>query len=204
MNTLKDLIRQTKATNSELVTSTIRIPRALNDFVEDFAEQHSKSKQETLLMLLEEGVRIAEELLKEEEHRCATESCAFQLLNTNKRHGDAEHHEMLNNGIAAAYCDPWKFNIDRLHSGDLVFLYENGVGIVAHGVASGETLKKAHGGQVDECHYQVLGSFTKLEKPLHAREVKKILGRNVVFMRTMAAMPDGQKLLDAILRMVPH
>ena len=199
MSSLKNLIRQTKVTNNELVSSTVRSPRELNDFVEDFAEQHSKSKQEILLMLVEEGVRVAEELLKEEELQNATESCAFQLLNTNKRHGDVEHQEMLKHGIAAAYCDPCKFNIDRLHSGDAVFLYENGVGIVAYGFASGETLKKDHYDEVDGCHYQILNKFTRLDKPLHAREIKKILGRQVVFLRTMAAIPDGQKLLDAIL-----
>ena len=53
-------------------------------------------------------------------------------------------------------------------------------------------------GNKDECHYQELTDFTVLEKALTAAKIKMILGRNVVFLRTMAGMPDGQKIIDEI------
>jgi hypothetical protein len=55
-----------------------------------------------------------------------------------------------------------------------------------------------HHGKKDECHYQVLEGFTILENPLSAAAIKKVLERNVVFLRTMSGMPDGQKVLNLI------
>jgi len=108
------------------------------------------------------------------------------------------HKEMVDKGIAAAFYDPWKFNIDRIRKSDIVFLYENGVGIVAYGKGSGETLKKDNYEDKDECHYQKLIDYVKLESPISAAEIKKVLDRNVVFLRVMSSMPDGQKILDVI------
>lgn len=200
MSALIDLIQQAKESRDELVATTIRLPRRLSDFVDDFAEQHSKSKQEVLVLLVEEGVLIAEKALKDHEEKQSkrSERCAFQLLNTNKRHSPEDHNRMVQEGIAAAFNDPWKHNINRINKGDVVFLYENGVGVVAYGIGSGETVKEAYDGEPDACHYQVLQDFKVLRKPIHASNVKKILGRNVVFLATMAAMPDGDKLLNAI------
>ena len=57
---------------------------------------------------------------------------------------------------------------------------------------------REHEGNKDECHYQVLDGFTILEQPLSAAAIKKALERNVVFLRVMSGMPDGQKVLDLI------
>lgn len=198
MSKLKNLIRQTVAIQGELVSSTIRLPRELNDFVEEFAEQHAKSKQEILLTFLEEGINIAKEELVKMETDVPTVSCAFQLLNTNKGNSLEEHNMILGEGIAAAFYDPWKLNIARINKGDVVFLYENGVGVVAYGVGTGKTLVRDHQNAPEECHYQQLEGFTKLKKPIPAKEVRLILGYPIVFMRTMMGMPGGQKLLDAI------
>lgn len=198
MSKLKDLIQNSIVTQGELVSTTVRIPRNLNAFVEEFAEQHSKSKQETLLIFIEEGIRMAKEVLQEMELQTQTENCAFQLLNTSKGVTLARHDMMLKEGIAAAFDDPWKFNIDRIKKGDVVFLYENGVGVVAYGIGTGVTLVKDIEGRPDQCHYQQLTGFTTLKEPITAKEVKKILGYNFVFMRTMMAMPEGDKLLNAI------
>lgn len=70
---------------------------------------------------------------------------------------------------------------------------------MAYGKGTGETLKAAdYEGNADEMHYQVLSDFTVLEEPLSAAEVRTILDRNVVFLRTMSGAPDGQKTLDRI------
>jgi hypothetical protein len=194
MSDLRSLIKKSKATKKELVASTIRIPKEVALFIEGLSEQLDLSKQEVTLKLIEAGVEIAEKELEREE----MVKSAFHVLNTNRRHDESDHGHMLNNGVAAAFYDPWKFNINRINKGDTVFLYENGVGIVAYGLGSGETLKKNRYDDIDECHYQELSNFVVLDNPLSAVKIKKILGRNVVFLRTMSGMPDGQKILDEI------
>jgi len=197
MSDLRNLIKESKATKKQLVASTIRMPKELHSFIEGLADHLTISKQEVTLKLIEEGVKVAEEELKLNEYE-EVETSTFHMLNTNRRHDVNDHEYMVNNGIAAAFYDPWKHNIDRIKKGDTVFLYENGVGIVAYGKGSGETLKKNRYDDKDECHYQKLYDFKVIEKPLPAAEIKKTLGRNVVFLRTMSGMPDGQNILDII------
>lgn len=69
---------------------------------------------------------------------------------------------------------------------------------VAYEKGTGETLTTDHNGNKDECHYQNLKGFSILEKPLPASEIKKIIEHNIVFLRTMSGIPDGQKILDKI------
>lgn len=197
MSDIKSMIRASKKAKSELVATTVRIPKELQLVIEDLAEYLSVSKQDVMLKLIEEGVKVAEEAIIEGQVDDQTLT-NFYVLNTNKKHDLNDHREMLSEGIAAAFYDPWKFNINKIKKNDTVFLYENGVGIVAYGKGSGETLKKDHYGDEDECHYQNLVDFIVLETPLSAAKIKKILDRNVVFLRVMSAMADGQKLVDAI------
>lgn len=197
MSDLKDLIRESKKARTELVATTVRIPKELQLVIEDLAEYLSLSKQDVMLKLLEEGLKIAEEAISEDEVNLK-KTTNFHVLNTNKKHDSNDQLEMLQEGIAAAYYDPWKFNIDRIQKDDIVFLYENGVGIIAYGKGSGETKKKNRYGDKDECHYQQLSDFVVLKEPLPALKVKKLLERNVVFLRTMSGMPDGQKVIDYI------
>lgn len=197
MNDLRNLIKESKTIKKDLVASTVRIPKELHSFIEGLADQLTLSKQEVMLKLIEEGVKIAEDELKLDTYE-ELDNNAYHVLNTNRRHDVNDHDHMLENGIAAAFYDPWKLNIDRIKKGDVVFLYENGVGIVAYGKGSGITLKKDRYGDKDECHYQELTDFNILEKPMSASEVKKILGRNIVFLKTMSGMPDGQKIIDVI------
>lgn len=198
MSNLRTLIRDSKVAKKELVASTVRMPEELYFFIEDLAEHLSLSKQEMMLRLIEEGVDVAKKELKLEEIEEQVNS-KFHILNTNKRHSEEAHEKMLKDGIAAASYDPWKYNINRINKGDVVFLYENKVGIVAYGKGTGNTLITDYEGDKDEWHYQKLEDFTILEKPLTAGEVKQVLGRNVVFLRVMSGMPDGQKVLDKIL-----
>lgn len=197
MSDLRNLIKESKAIKKEFVALTVRLPKELYSFIEGLVDQLTLSKQEVTLKLIEEGVKIAAEELRlneNEEERNTT----FHILNTNRRNDANDHEDMVNNRMAAAFYDPWKFNIDRIKKGDTVFLYENGVGIVAYGKGSGVTLTKDRYEDKDECHYQELLNFKVLEQPMSAAEIKKILGRNVVFLRTMSGMPDGQKVLDKI------
>lgn len=199
MSNLRELIRHSKIVKRELVASTIRMPKELHSFVDELAEHLSLSRQETLLKLIEEGASIAEEELNPNTVDEIQSNCGFHVLNTNKGNNLDDHEKMIKDGVAAAFYDPWKYNIDRIKKNDYVFLYENGVGVVAYGKGTGNTLVRDHEGNKDECHYQELSNFNLLSNPIPASDVKKALNRNVVFLRTMSGMPDGQKLLDKIL-----
>lgn len=207
MSELTDIIRRAQSARKELVASTIRLAPEEQSFIEEFAEQCALTRQEAMRQLMRAGIQKAIEEIERlnEGERLNRDSGGdnnsgprFHILNTNKRHSIESHQRMLKEGIAAAFYGDWKFNIDRIRKNDVVFLYENGKGIVAYGRGSGETLKADYEGHPDECHYQVLSDFTVLDEPLSAAEVRAILDRNVVFLRTMSGAPDGQKLLDQI------
>ena len=194
MSELKALIKKSKAAKTELIATTVRMPQSLHLYIEELALKLGLSKQEAIFRLVEAGVEVAELEFEKEDDVPAN----FHVLNTNRRHNEDDQEHMLSLGIAAAFYEPWKYNIDRIKKGDVVFLYENGVGIVAYGKGSGVTQKKDRHEDKDECHYQELDEFVILKRPLSAARIKEILNRNVVFLRTMAGMPDGQKVLDEI------
>jgi hypothetical protein len=208
MSDLSDVIQRAQSARKELVASTIRLAPEEQSFVEEFAEQYSLTRQEAMRHLMRAGIQKAvevierladgERLSRDADAVEANVGCRFHILNTNKRHSVESHQRMLKEGIAAAFYEPWNLNIDRIQKGDVVFLYENGEGIVAYGKGTGETLKSEYEGTADACHFQVLSKFIKLQKPLSAAEVRKILDRSVVFLRTMSGAPDGQKILDRI------
>lgn len=112
----------------------------------------------------------------------------YYILNTNCSNSQQDHDDMLINGKAAAFFDPWKFKIERLAKGDVVFLYQSGVGIVAFGEASGKLEKlpyNANPEHIDEEYSMKLHNFQRLSTSLTAAEIKKITGVNHVFMSTM-------------------
>jgi len=204
MNDIVSLIENSAKAKSEMASATVRMPKELYAFIEGLADHIDISRQEVMLKLLEKGAEIAKQTLKLDDVVVAREELEaplpanFHVLNTNKRHSIEDHEMMLTDKRAAAFYDPWKRNINRIKAGDIVFLYENGKGIVAFGKGTGETLKATHHGLLEECHYQELQDFKLLDKPITAAEIKKALERNVVLLRTMSGMPDGQKLLDLI------
>lgn len=198
MISILSLIENAKKTKKESIASTVRMPEKLYSFIEELAIELDLSKQEVMLKLLQEGAEAAEQALKKVEEAEPKIAAGFHILNTNKAHTDEDHEWMLAHQAAAAFYEPWKFNINRIKKGEVVFLYENGKGIVAYGRGTGEVQMREHEGHKDECHYQVLEGFTILEQPLSAAAIKKALDRNVVFLRTMSGMPDGQKVLDLI------
>lgn len=112
----------------------------------------------------------------------------YYVLNTNISNNEGDHDDMLANGKAAAYFDPWKFKIERLAKGDVVFLYQSGVGIVAMGNADGKLVKAPYHGDpehVDEEYFRKLNQFQRVSPPLTAAEIKKITGVNHRFLMVM-------------------
>ncbi|SJM95529.1 hypothetical protein [Crenothrix polyspora] len=108
----------------------------------------------------------------------------YVFLNTNKRNSHDDHSYMISNGIAAAFYNPWKFKIDTLKKGDVIFLYESGAGIVGVGKADGNTEILDKGKDVGETHQQKLINYRSV-KPFSAREIKKLTGTNMRFLHTM-------------------
>ncbi|MEE4378814.1 MAG: hypothetical protein V2J55_15075, partial [Candidatus Competibacteraceae bacterium] len=112
----------------------------------------------------------------------------YYILNTNISNSQEDHDDILTNGKAAAYFDPWKFKIERLVKSDVVFLYQSGIGIVAVGEADGNLRKAPYHGKpehADEEYFMRLHSFQRVSPPLTAAEIKNITGINHVFMSTM-------------------
>ena len=123
----------------------------------------------------------------------------YFILNTNIGNTQEDHDDMLSNGKAAAYFDPWKFKIERLAKGDVVFLYQNGVGIVAFGEADAKLVKGPyHGdsGAQDEEYSRKLNNFQRVSTPLTAARIKQITGVNYVFRSTMFGLDadSGKKI----------
>jgi len=112
----------------------------------------------------------------------------YYILNTNISNSQEDHDDMLRNAKAAAHSDPWKHKIERLDKGDVVFLYQTGVGIVALGNADGKVQKAAchwNPESAEEEYFMKLRQFRRVSPPLTAAEVKKLTGINYVFMSTM-------------------
>lgn len=127
----------------------------------------------------------------------------YYILNTNRSNSPIDHDDMLSNGKAAAYFDPWKFKIERLVKGDVVFLYQSGVGIVALGEADGNLQKAPYQGDPnypDEEYFVRLNKFERVSPPLTASEIKGITGINHVFMSTMFGLDaEGGKAVRKFL-----
>jgi len=200
MNDLRELIRGSRVSKKELVGTSVRLTKETHSFIEGLAEQLSLTKQETIVQLIEEGRRIAEAELRLDEPDDGNEikNSKYILLNTNKRNDTDDEKTMLEWKIAAAYYGKWKWEIDKLNKGDMIFLYSNGKGIIAYGEATGDTLVENKYGDEGECHYQYLNKFMELDKPISAQKIRDTLGYQVVFMKTMIPLSHGEKLLNEI------
>lgn len=127
----------------------------------------------------------------------------YYILNTNIRNNQEDHEDMLRHAKAAAYFDPWKFKIQRLAKGDVIFLYQSGAGIVALGEADGKLQKAPYHGNpehTDEEYFVSLQRFQRISPPLTAAEIKRITGVNYVFMSTMFGLDtDSGKAIRKFL-----
>jgi hypothetical protein len=112
----------------------------------------------------------------------------YYILNTNISNDPIDHDDMLANHKAAAYFDPWKYKIERLARGDVVYLYQSRVGIVALGKADQKLVKAPYQGNPahpEEEYYRKLLDFQKVNPPMTAADIKRVTGVDYVFMQTM-------------------
>jgi hypothetical protein len=128
----------------------------------------------------------------------------YYVLNTNYANDKQDDEDMLADGKAAAYYEPWKFSIERLSKGDVVFLYRSGKGIVGVGKANGKLDKLPYHGDPaeDEQEYSMkLDAFVQIDPPVRASEIKNVTGINYRFMQTMFGLDKeaGPKLHKYVL-----
>jgi hypothetical protein len=201
-------LRQQPEEKTEAIT--VRIPVSYVAHLDELSSSLEVTRQSLLTQMIKEGVDDALELY--EKNRNKPEPMPngeepvrlrFFILNTNKRHDEDSHRDMVTNGVAAAFCDPWKYQIERIKEGSVVFLYENGVGIVGTGVAPREVEKVEYHGVAEDAYRKKLIDYRRV-KPLNAgeikREIKKIAGGNLVFLRTLFEVPVeyGQKIQESL------
>lgn len=204
MANFSDLIAQTNARNKELHSMTVRVPDVIKSFIDELTNNYGLSRQEVLLSLVESGRDVARAELDKLDKSVVQEpkensvQKKFFLLNTNKGNGDEDQDFMLSRQAAAAFYAPWKHYIEEIKAGDVVFLYQNQVGIIAYGTGTGKIEKADHEGKKDECFYQVLDGFTKLDKPMKAADITSSLDTRPVFLKTLSPLREGDKLLVAI------
>jgi len=200
---LDTLLKVAKSKKEETVSVTVRLSVELNSVIEDLAENElNTSKQKTLVALIEEGVKYLEKTLninemeeiKEEEKS----KKYFHLLNTNKSNDSNDGIRMCTEGIASSFYDPWKFEINKMKKDDIVFLYENGVGIIGYGIADGNVIITDRNGDNNEMYYQNLKKFKKLKTPFPASEIKKVLNGKITFLRTRTSISNGEKLYEKL------
>lgn len=128
----------------------------------------------------------------------------YYIVNTNYRNDKQDHEMMLKEHVAAAFFTPWKEKIARINKGDVVFLYQSGIGIVAVGVATGKLNKRPYQGKPehpDEDFSMPLTKFETIETPVTAAEIKELCGVNYRFMSTLFSIDaEAGRKLDTVIR----
>lgn len=200
---INEILAEQQVKSQELTSMTVRVPHPMKAYIENLADQINRSRQDTLLLLLEEGMEASQLALEKTTQE--EKSSRFFVLNTNLRHTDEDHEKMLNEGLALASYSPWKEQIKRIKKGDLVFLYGNSIGIVGFGEALGEVEIQDHKKLGDqEVFVQKLLNFKRLTKPIPAKEVRKALGYDHIFIKTLAALPNDQKQAESLLELAKN
>lgn len=116
------------------------------------------------------------------------------IINTNEKHDKNSTDDMIKNNKVSCYYPGWRENIEYINKGDNIFLYKNGHGIVAYGIANGKLEKKAYDGFEDYEYYMKLNNFIDIsDNPISASKIKEIVGKNYVFMKTMFSINDDEK-----------
>lgn len=136
--------------------------------------------------------------------RGARRDLAYYILNTNKSNSDEDDYYMLKEEKAAAFFAPWKYNIERIEKGDVVFLYRSKEGIVAVGVANGIVEKRPYQNDdkhIDEEYCQYLSDFKRIAKPVSAGAIKLVtgIGHNLRSVMSPLEAEAGRKLYAHVI-----
>jgi hypothetical protein len=208
---ISELINLRQQQDEKMEAITVRIPVSYVTHLDELSSSLDVTRQALVTQMIKESVDDALALYEKKQNKPepipegeeGPGTLRYFILNTNKRHDVDSHRDMVTNGVAAAFCDPWKYQIERIREGSVVFLYENGVGIVGTGIAPRDVEKVAYGGVAEDAYRKKLIGYRKV-KPLNAREIKreikKVGGGNLVFLRTLFEVPAeyGQKIQESL------
>ncbi|MBZ1846966.1 hypothetical protein KFB38_24595 [Klebsiella pneumoniae] len=189
-----------KAGDGNSVTVSVRISQDENDILQNIAAHVGTSRQEVVHQLIKLHAIPAWLALQasgqEKSSLISERKSEYFILNTNKTNSKSDHELMINEGIAAAFEDGYIGKIDRIEKGDIVFLYESGHGIIAYGIATGDSIDEEEPEKYGHksMRYQYLKNFRRLSSPVSAKEVKRIVGRSIPFVQTLASISDGDIL----------
>lgn len=193
--------------NQDKITLSVRLSVQEDLILQELADSWDTTRQEIITRLIQKYIVDEWKAKYKDDKQHETndvkqpenQQASYFLLNTNSVNDVADHDFMMNNQYAAAFEDGYKEKIQRIKSGDYVFLYASGRGIVAYGVASGEVQKTHHYNVEDKTYFQKLNGFVDLSaKPIKARQIKTILGRSFPFAQTLSEIFDGDKILNFI------
>jgi hypothetical protein len=216
--TLESFITNKTKQKTDTEVVTLRLAASTVGSIDDFSATLDVTRQELMAQLIEDSLKrglthyeaelnkpdSVDQLVANDDGK-ASASPRYFVLNTNKNNDLPDHVKMVSEGIAAAFCDPWKFKIEHLKKGDIVFLYESGVGIVGVGNANGITEKsdRGYGGDdKEDTRYQKLDNYMKV-RGLSAREIKKLTGKNMRFLQTMFSITadDGALIRQNLIQL---
>ncbi|MDL2193579.1 CopG family ribbon-helix-helix protein [Shewanella algae] len=192
-------------TPSDSQLLSVRLPTTTVNQLEELAQALDKTRSELISTFIDGGLVELEKQLTELQHEkiapenseITSEGPRYFLLNTNYNNSPEDHYTMLENGEASAFYKGWKENIAHLNKGDIVFLYQSGVGIVGYGKADKELQIRDHQGNKDEWYARKLNDFVRLRTPLTAKGCKDATKSNFNFRMTMVSLSSVQG--DALL-----
>jgi len=190
MSLLNNLNKKFNSDIKNTVTLSVRVTNEENAVLQEIADVVGCTRQDVIYQL------ISDDSVEE------SNGVSYFLLNTNKTNSIVDHNIILEQGIAATFEDDYIGKMNRIKKGDVVFLYESGSGIVAYGIGSGKNIDESHPEKISHSsmRYQILSDFSLLDKPLAARDVKRILGNDIPFAQTLSRITNGEVLYKHIKR----
>lgn len=204
--TLATHIKNMINTPSDSQLLSIRLPTTTVNQLEELAQVLAKTRSELISTFIEGGLvelekqltELQDETITPETEGVVSDEPRYFLLNTNYNNSPEDHYTMLENGEASAFYEGWKENIAHLNEGDIVFLYQSGVGIVGYGTADKDLLVRDHQGNKDEWYARKLNDFVRLTNPLTAKGCKDATKSNFNFRMAMVSLSSSQG--DALLQ----
>lgn len=202
MSLLHNLNKKFNSDIKNTVTLSVRVTNEENAVLQEIADVVGCTRQDVIYQLISDYAIPEWRRMKIEGENEVTDfvdennGVSYFLLNTNKTNSTVDHNIILEQGIAAAFEDDYIGKINRIKKGDVVFLYESGSGIVAYGLGSGQNIDEPNPEKINHnsMRYQKLSNFALLDKPLSARDVKRVLENDIPFAQTLSRVTNGEIL----------
>lgn len=177
---------------------SIRLPIRLSNELDEIAFTLDKSKSFLLLEFVKAGITETNNFLlekdelnneiEEEKDMGKIKKQKYFMLNTNFNNDKSAHLEMLENQEVAAFYKGFREKICKLSEGDIVYLYQSGVGFIASGTVTGELLKSEYKGKADGKYSKKLKDFKFGFKAISAKDFKKLTNAGANFRTTLVKL----------------